>query len=261
MPHTSCTKGQWKTVINWKQHTHLPRIDSHKPGQIYSLILGGVNSLAEGSELLNRSLIRWRDENQIKHYAAHLTWPSILYYSAPSSLQTQFPIFLEVLLGIAPSIYMRCMCKSLSHVWLFATPWSPPGSSVHGVFPARTLEWVAISSSKESSLPKDQTSISWVSAIAWRFFSTEPYKVHGPSEPDLTICLYEYMCASLHIQSSFLKIECSLLSVERNSQNRVSYIWHFQIKSRHVKSNCLWPKQCTNCTQVNMIGQVVKHSC
>ena len=29
--------------------------------------------------------------------------------------------------------------------------WSLPGSSVHGVFQARTLEWVAISSSRGSS--------------------------------------------------------------------------------------------------------------
>ena len=28
---------------------------------------------------------------------------------------------------------------------------TPPGSSVHGILQARTLEWVAISSSRESS--------------------------------------------------------------------------------------------------------------
>ena len=43
----------------------------------------------------------------------------------------------------------------LSPVRLFVTPWtvcSPPGSSVHGVFQARILEWVAISYSGDSSL-------------------------------------------------------------------------------------------------------------
>ena len=36
--------------------------------------------------------------------------------------------------------------KSLSRVWLFATPWtaSLPGSSIHGIFHARVLEWGAI---------------------------------------------------------------------------------------------------------------------
>ena len=34
---------------------------------------------------------------------------------------------------------------------------SQPDSSVHGTFQARTLEWVAISSSRGSSQPRDQT--------------------------------------------------------------------------------------------------------
>ena len=42
---------------------------------------------------------------------------------------------------------------------------SPPGSSAHGIFQARILEWVAISSSRGSSHPRDQTLISCVSCI------------------------------------------------------------------------------------------------
>ena len=34
---------------------------------------------------------------------------------------------------------------------------NPPGSSVHGIFQARILEWVASSSSRGSSQPRDQT--------------------------------------------------------------------------------------------------------
>ena len=37
---------------------------------------------------------------------------------------------------------------------------SPPGSSVHGIFLARILKWVAISSSREPSRPRDQTCVS-----------------------------------------------------------------------------------------------------
>ena len=37
---------------------------------------------------------------------------------------------------------------------------SPPGSSVHGIFQARTLEWVAISYSRGSSSPRDQICVS-----------------------------------------------------------------------------------------------------
>ena len=37
---------------------------------------------------------------------------------------------------------------------------SLPGSSVHGIFQARILEWVAISFSRGSSQPRDQTQVS-----------------------------------------------------------------------------------------------------
>ena len=40
---------------------------------------------------------------------------------------------------------------------------NPSGSSVHGILQARILEWVAMPSSKRSSLPRDQTCISYVS--------------------------------------------------------------------------------------------------
>ena len=46
--------------------------------------------------------------------------------------------------------------------------YSLPGSSVHGILQARILEWVAISFSRGSSQPRDQT---WVSCIAGRFFT------------------------------------------------------------------------------------------
>ena len=42
-----------------------------------------------------------------------------------------------------------------------------PGSSIHGIFPARRLEWVAISS-RWSAWLKDRT---WVSCIAGRLFT------------------------------------------------------------------------------------------
>ena len=45
---------------------------------------------------------------------------------------------------------------------------SPPGSSVHGILQARILEWVAISFSRASSQPRDQTQ---VSCIAGRHFN------------------------------------------------------------------------------------------
>ena len=50
--------------------------------------------------------------------------------------------------------------------------YSPPGSSLHEISQTRILEWVAIFSSKGSSLPlRDQT---LVSCLAGRFFTIEP---------------------------------------------------------------------------------------
>ena len=59
------------------------------------------------------------------------------------------------------------MCV-FSHVQLFVIAGPLPGSSVHGIFQAGILEWVAISSSRGSSRPRDLTR---VSCIADRFFS------------------------------------------------------------------------------------------
>ena len=60
-----------------------------------------------------------------------------------------------------------------------------PGSSVHGIFQARTLEWLAVSYSRGSSWPRDQRNarckMSLASpALAGGFFTTEP-----PGKPDI----------------------------------------------------------------------------
>ena len=68
---------------------------------------------------------------------------------------------------------VRLWVRMLSHVWLFATPWSvalqAPLSMV--TLQARILEQVAISFSRESSLPRDQTSVSCIAGI---FFTIVP---------------------------------------------------------------------------------------
>ena len=52
----------------------------------------------------------------------------------------------------------------LSHVQLFcnALDYSPPDSSVHGISQTRILEWVPISSFRESSWPRDRTHVSCI---------------------------------------------------------------------------------------------------
>ena len=66
---------------------------------------------------------------------------------------------------------------------LFATPRTVAGQApLHGIFQARLLEWVAISFSRVSSRPKDQTQ---VSCTAGRFFTVwvtrEAQRSGGPN--------------------------------------------------------------------------------
>ena len=49
---------------------------------------------------------------------------------------------------------------------------SPPGSSVHEILQARILEWVAISSCRESFQHRDWTWVSYVSYIGSKLFTT-----------------------------------------------------------------------------------------
>ena len=48
-----------------------------------------------------------------------------------------------------------CLCLVAQLYTTLATPWTVPGSSVHGILQARILEWIAISSSRRSSQPRD----------------------------------------------------------------------------------------------------------
>ena len=58
---------------------------------------------------------------------------------------------------------------------------SPPGSSGHGILQARILEWVAISSSRGSFRPRDQSRVSCISCTMGRFFNAEP-----PGKPQIS---------------------------------------------------------------------------
>ena len=58
-----------------------------------------------------------------------------------------------------------CVLSWFSRARLFETPvdCSLPGSSVHGILQARTLEWVAMRFSRGSSRPRDRSRVSYIS--------------------------------------------------------------------------------------------------
>ena len=75
------------------------------------------------------------------------------------------------------SIHLVCKCAtSLQSCLTLCDPLdcSPQGSSVHGILQARTLEWAATPSSRESSRPRDPTRVSRSPALAGG---------HGPLVP------------------------------------------------------------------------------
>ena len=73
------------------------------------------------------------------------------------------------LVGKNTSVLIMCVCVCLvpqsSPTLYDSMDCSPLGSSVHGIFQARILEWVAISFSRASSWCRDQTHISCISCI------------------------------------------------------------------------------------------------
>ena len=66
-----------------------------------------------------------------------------------------------------------CSVNSVISDSLRTYGYSLPGSSVHGILQARTLEWVATPFSMGSSWPRDQTCVFYV---AGGFFTAEPLR-------------------------------------------------------------------------------------
>ena len=69
---------------------------------------------------------------------------------------------------------------------------SPPGSSVHGIFQARILEWVAISSFRRSLGPRDQTCVSCL--LHWQVDSLSLCYPGGLVAHGIYTCLYTQAC-------------------------------------------------------------------
>ena len=79
---------------------------------------------------------------------------------------------------LLPRKYLRrvcCMCaKSPQSCQILCDSMdrSSPGSSVYRIYQARILEWVAMSYSRVSSLPRVQTCVSYVSCIGRQVWNT-----------------------------------------------------------------------------------------
>jgi len=103
-------------------------------------------------------------------------------------LRVAFEKHFAVLSNLYYFTFIVCThAKSLqSCLTLFSS--SPPGSSVHGILQARILEWAALTSSRGTSGPRNQTHISYNSLLHWQVGSLplmppeQPYIYRSLSE-------------------------------------------------------------------------------
>ena len=89
---------------------------------------------------------------------------------------------------------MSMWAQSLSHV-LFCNPMdcSPPGS-VHGIFQARIMEWVAMPSSRGSSQPRDQTQVSHTAGWFFTIWATREAYIYAYTQKDTMYTRYPRGC-------------------------------------------------------------------
>ena len=153
--------------------------------------------------------------------------------------------------NMAPEKVKKVKAKPLCRVWL-SNPMdcSLWGSSIHGIFQARVLEWVAVSFSRGSSRPRGWI---WVSSIASRRFYHMSHQRSSLTRPQMTLyktalqnqntsCSFiadRYLVFHLHLFVTSL----SLLYFEELAANKfLFYFWYLQF-SRSVMSDSLRPHE------------------
>ena len=101
-------------------------------------------------------------------YAGSRSYMTCLLRSSSLASQRSPGIASTICLLDGMQIKIMCVCSCIrERAYLCPTlcdpmDCSPPSSSVHGISQARILEWVAMSSSRESSRPRDRTRISCI---------------------------------------------------------------------------------------------------
>ena len=112
----------------------------------------------------------------------------------------------------------RAQQLSCAQLFCDSTDCSPPGSSAHGIFQARVLGWVAISSSRGSSRPRCRTCVSCISCIGrrvlyhyrqlgspllpQRYFQKQTRAQEFSSSPAVASCILQNPCLPFPKSSS-----------------------------------------------------------
>ena len=113
-----------------------------------------------------------------KIYVENLNWAKETDRE-PKYQKKEIVLVTPKLSGIKTYIHSCCLVAEF-HVLLSATPWTrPPGSSVHGIFQPRILEWIAIPFSRGSSWLRDQTHVSCISRWIFYLWATREAQIYN----------------------------------------------------------------------------------
>ena len=110
---------------------------------------------------------------------------------------------------------------------------SPPGSSVHGIVQARTVEWVAMPSSRGSSPPRDWTHVSYISNPRWILC---PLSHLGNQVFHIASCLLPWLCSPPFPLPQLLLFSSPYTNYTFSSQSLPLYHWDY---SRMIFSSLL----------------------
>ena len=121
-------------------------------------------------------------------FRAHLTehWFAQNLYGSVFSPNNFVSSILLLLLTNCDNAYYCCLVAKSCPTLYDLKDCSPQGTSVHGIFQARILEWAAISSSRRCSQPRGQTRVSCISSSVQtlshiRLFATPWTETHQAS--------------------------------------------------------------------------------
>ena len=119
--------------------------------------------------------------------------------------------------------------------------WVLPGSSIHGISQARVLEWIAISFSKGSSRPRDQTQVSRIVGRCFTIWATRgPFGslIFPPAE---NIRVIQSIGHSLNNMIALGKVGISNTPVKNSSRCLTIHWFSGVILSLNWGEGELWP--------------------
>ena len=126
------------------------------------------------------------------------------------------------------------LCPTLCH----PMDCSPPGSSVHGIFQARILEWVVISFSKGSSWPMDRTHVSCIGRQILHHWTT--WEALCLAQFSSVAQSYLTLCDTMDYSTPGFPVHHQLLELAQTHVHRVgdadSFLPRKKLKSEEVES-------------------------